>query len=238
MAGAGYRTWTAGEVVTASNVQSYLQDQTVGVYAGTAARSSAILSPSEGQVSYRTDDDVVEVYNGSAWTPVAPTNSGLIHIETQSPSGVAAVNFNNIFSSSFTNYKIFLTLFGSVQQTISMRMRASATDASGGDYNRQILEAGSTTVSGSRATNQTSWPIGQTFNNSNVETGMELTIFNPFNAKHTSLLANSVEMSGGADSNRVYQYANVHKLNTSYDGFTIFVSGTLTGKISVYGLQV
>jgi hypothetical protein len=82
MAGAGYRTWTAGEVVTASNVQSYLQDQTVGVYAGTAARSSAILSPSEGQVSYRTDDDIVEVYNGTAWTPIAPADTaGLVHIK-------------------------------------------------------------------------------------------------------------------------------------------------------------
>ena len=42
MAGAGYRTFASGEVLTSTNVQTYLMDQAVQVYAGTAARASAI----------------------------------------------------------------------------------------------------------------------------------------------------------------------------------------------------
>lgn len=71
MAGLGRKTWTALEVVTAANVQGYLQDQTVQVYAGTAARSSALgTAVSEGMASYRSDFNVLELYDGSQWVGV------------------------------------------------------------------------------------------------------------------------------------------------------------------------
>jgi len=71
MAGLGRKVFTAGEVLTAADVNGYLMDQAVQVYAGTAARGSALgTSVSEGQVTYRTDDNALEVYDGSAWVEV------------------------------------------------------------------------------------------------------------------------------------------------------------------------
>ncbi len=70
MAGLGKKTFTAGEVLTASDVNGYLMDQSVMVFGGTAARSSAIPTPTEGMMSYRTDDNVVEVFDGSAYVGV------------------------------------------------------------------------------------------------------------------------------------------------------------------------
>ncbi len=71
MAGLGRKTWTAGEVVTAANLQGYIQDQVVQVYAGTAARSSALgTAVSEGMVSYLTDTNALQYYSGSAWVDV------------------------------------------------------------------------------------------------------------------------------------------------------------------------
>lgn len=69
MAGAGYRTFASGEVLTSTNVQTYLMDQMVQVYAGTAARASAIPSPSTGMVAYATATGL-QVFNGSAWVNV------------------------------------------------------------------------------------------------------------------------------------------------------------------------
>jgi hypothetical protein len=66
VAGAGRKTFTAGEVLTASDVQNYLQDQMVMNFAGTAARASAIPSPTEGMVAH-IGGGTVEVYDGSAW---------------------------------------------------------------------------------------------------------------------------------------------------------------------------
>jgi hypothetical protein len=76
MAGLGRRTFAPGEVLTASNVMNYLQDQVVQNYAGTAARGSAIGSAvSQGMVSYLDDTNSLEVYKttGTAvagWEPV------------------------------------------------------------------------------------------------------------------------------------------------------------------------
>jgi hypothetical protein len=72
MAGLGRKVFTAGDVLTASQVQDYLQDQTIMVFAGTAARSSAIPAPTEGMFAITKDDDELDYYNGSAWTPALP----------------------------------------------------------------------------------------------------------------------------------------------------------------------
>ena len=69
MSGAGYRTFQSGEVLTSTNVQTYLMDQAVQVYSGTAARSSAVPSPSTGMVAYSTATGL-QVFNGSAWASV------------------------------------------------------------------------------------------------------------------------------------------------------------------------
>lgn len=80
--GSGFRTFQSGEVLTSSNVQNYLMDQSVMVFAGTAARSSAIASPEEGMITYDTSTDLLEVYNGSKYKAFASmgtaTTSGSI----------------------------------------------------------------------------------------------------------------------------------------------------------------
>ena len=75
MAGLGRRTFTAGEVLTAANVQNYLQDQAVMVFAGTAARASAIPTPTEGMVTYQTDTNQLTYYDGANWDQIAPLDS-------------------------------------------------------------------------------------------------------------------------------------------------------------------
>lgn len=66
-AGLGFKTFTTGEVLTAADTNGYLM-QGVLVFASSAARSAAVTSPQEGQYSYLKDTDVLEFYNGTAWT--------------------------------------------------------------------------------------------------------------------------------------------------------------------------
>ena len=69
MAGSGWRTFTAGAVLTAAQVQNYLQDQVVQVYATTSARSSALgTAVSAGMVSFITGTEGLDVYTHGAWT--------------------------------------------------------------------------------------------------------------------------------------------------------------------------
>ncbi len=76
MAGLGRKVFTAGEVLTAANVQDYLQDQVVQVYASAAARSSVIgTATTEGMVTYLADTNTIQVATGTAtWVDVYPAS--------------------------------------------------------------------------------------------------------------------------------------------------------------------
>ena len=67
MAGAGYKQWTTGAVLTSSDMNTYVGDQVVMVFASSSARSSAVSSPTEGMVSYLSDTNAIEYYDGSSW---------------------------------------------------------------------------------------------------------------------------------------------------------------------------
>lgn len=72
MAGAGYKLFNTGDVLTAAQVNTYLQEQAVMRFANAAARTTALSGVlAEGMVSYLMDTDAVEVYNGSAWVSTA-----------------------------------------------------------------------------------------------------------------------------------------------------------------------
>jgi len=99
MAGAGYKLFSTGDVLSASDVNLYLQQQTVMVFASAAARTTALASVlAEGMVTYLKDTDVVEIYTGAAWVslddPNAIQNSIVTakgNIITATASGVPAV---------------------------------------------------------------------------------------------------------------------------------------------------
>lgn len=71
MAGAGFKTFSAGEVLLASEVNTYLMQQAVMVFGSSAVRATAIASPSEGMLAYLQDTNAVEKYTGADWEPVA-----------------------------------------------------------------------------------------------------------------------------------------------------------------------
>lgn len=78
MAGAGYKLFTTGSVLTAAEVNTYLQEQTVMVFADATARTAALSGVlAEGMITYLKSTDAVEVYNGSAWVNVASDQTPL-----------------------------------------------------------------------------------------------------------------------------------------------------------------
>jgi hypothetical protein len=73
-AGQGFKTFATGDVLTAADTNGYLM-QGVWVFADSAARTAAVTSPQEGNMSYLKSDDTVYYYSGSAWVAVAGTPS-------------------------------------------------------------------------------------------------------------------------------------------------------------------
>jgi hypothetical protein len=61
------KVFTAGEVLAASDVNSFLMNQMVMTFAGTAARGSAIGSATEGMLTYLADSKTFEYWNGTSY---------------------------------------------------------------------------------------------------------------------------------------------------------------------------
>jgi len=73
---AGFRTFGAGAVLTAEQVNTFLMSQSIPVFASAAARDAAITSPSEGQHCFLRDVDALQFYTGSAWVAAGGAGGG------------------------------------------------------------------------------------------------------------------------------------------------------------------
>ena len=72
MAGAGFKTWSTGDVLTASDLNTYVMEQSIMVFATETTRDAALTSPTDGMFAYTTTTpaDTLSYYNGSAWVAV------------------------------------------------------------------------------------------------------------------------------------------------------------------------
>ena len=197
MAGLGRRTFNAGEVLTAANVQNYLQDQAVMVFGGTAARSSAIPTPSEGMVTYRSDQDVLEFYTGSIYKSVSDELVNYTRNTSASVSLTGSTETAFMSSPSWTPianrlYECTVTI-GAVQKTtgagnITIRLRK---DSVTGTVLDEVLY--SAQPSGSI------WPHSKTFLLTSTQMGTSA--FVPFLTVQTNTngmsASNSAISSGG-----------------------------------------
>lgn len=87
MAGAGYKLFNTGDVLTAAQVNTYLQEQVVMVFANAAARTTALSGVlAEGMVTYLKDTDALEIYSGAAW--VGYGSGDITGITTGATSGL------------------------------------------------------------------------------------------------------------------------------------------------------
>ena len=62
-----------GYPLPASDINTYLMDQSVMTFASTTARTSAIATPSEGMLTWLEDSNKFSYYTGSAWADLIPT---------------------------------------------------------------------------------------------------------------------------------------------------------------------
>lgn len=65
--GAGFKVWSTGDLINASDFNNYIQEQVVMVFDDSTARDSAVSSPEEGMFCYLKDTNVLQFYSGSAW---------------------------------------------------------------------------------------------------------------------------------------------------------------------------
>jgi len=63
----GFKVFAVGEVLTAADVNDYLMEQSIGIFASSTTRDAQITSPIEGQFAYLADSNTLTYYSGSSW---------------------------------------------------------------------------------------------------------------------------------------------------------------------------
>ena len=103
MAGAGFKVYATGDLITATEFNTYLQEQVIMVFADSSARDSAISSPSEGMFAYLKDTNALMFYNGSSWASfIGEGDITGVTITTSATSGLSggATATSGAFSST------------------------------------------------------------------------------------------------------------------------------------------
>ena len=225
------KVFVAGEILTAADVNTNLMDQAVMVFDSSAARGSAIPTPSEGMVTYLKDIDELQKFDGSAFVSIAPS----FLTATSTFSGVSSVSINNCFSADFTNYRFVANLTGSdtggVQ--VSVKMRASGTDDST-NYSGVSHYGTSSAISRETRSASTAGAFFTVLGNRNA--GVDGVFYRPFQAAATNI---TDTFTAFATSNF---FAGIngseHNVSSACDGFSVIpASGTMSGTIRVYGIE-
>jgi hypothetical protein len=206
----------------------------VGVlpFADSAARATAIPSPTDGQFTYLQDTNTPEFYNGSAYVPVG-TAPGLVLISSDTFTTAGSVAINNCFNGTYRNYKIMLDYAGNTSTNVSLRMRVSGSDNStANSYLTQTVRGSATTAS---AFQQTDNEADQAFLAGDTTTaGISCEVFKPFLAEPTVWIN-----TGRSRDDYCGVFTVRHNQSTSYDGFSILPDGatTITGVVKIYGYK-
>ena len=155
---------------------------------------------------------------------------GLVWINTTTFSAVSSQSLNNVFSSTYDNYRILINATGSADDNTNFRLRVGGVDNStANSYIRQFVRAESTTVTGSTSTSNLSF-IGDTYIAGSI---FIIDIFSPFLTTRTKLISQNWR-----GTSAVIFLGSDHNQTVSYDGFSILPnSGTITGTITIYGYK-
>jgi len=131
MAGAGYKLFATGDVLTSSQVNTYLMQQSIMVFASSAARTSALSGVlAEGMYSYLTDTNSTEYYDGASWVgisvPEVLSNKILVSPEERTTISATA-STGTINYDSLTQSVLYYTTNASANWTINVRGNSSTT---------------------------------------------------------------------------------------------------------------
>ena len=185
----------------------------------------------DGATAIETLGDAIDA---SMNTALGTKKAGMVLLNTTSFSAVSAQAINDVFSSTYDNYRILLDLTGSTTLTLSMRFRIAGADNLTSNYYYQYIQGNSTTVNGARAAASTSWVLDGGLGTDRFNYVLDLA--NPNLATTKSMIELGSQNYSAAASIKTFFASYGFGATTSFTGFSLITStGNITGTVSVYG---
>ena len=203
-AGLGFKTFVTGDVLTAGDTNGYLM-QGVWVFADAAARTAAVTSPQEGNMSYLKDTNSTEYYTGSAWAPVSAGGGKVLQV-VMGTTTTAVSNSTNTYADTTLTATITPTL--ATSKVLVLVSQNGLNKSNGNAANRmtmRLLRGGTQIVYVSDGTGNTASAMQlQSATNSvnyldspatTSATTYKTQFLNPGNAASVAVQVNGTEMS-------------------------------------------
>lgn len=148
---------------------------------------------------------------------------GLVHIATESVSAGSGISFDNVFSASYSAYRIVVR----ANQILTARLRNNGTDDTGTNYIRQYINGTSSSVTAGRHT-ATSWDFG----GSSGDKFVVVDLYEPAASVITIGMGHIAGYPSSALEIAVASY--YHTQASGYDGISL-LGTSITATASIYG---
>jgi hypothetical protein len=224
-----YAPFNVGDAVAKT-----LIDAKGDLLAGTADNTAGRLAVgTNGQVLVADSGETT----GLKWNDPGSVG-GLVHIQTQSYSGVGSVNFDNVFSSVYDNYRILIkNQFASGTPNLNLRLRNNGTDDNAVQYRMSsvFFRPASATVNIANGSGASETAFTVLMGATNFGTSV-IDISSPFLVERTNINFQATGLDGTSYMQIIGSGANGTGL--SVDGFNLISSsGNISGTASVYGYR-
>ena len=162
-------------------------------------------------------------------------NSGLVFVASTTFSGSSGVEMSNCFSSTYDNYKILITYYGSSGGNTAWQMMTGTNTKDNGSVYYRFGYYWQSSIVTLNAGPNTSDFITNHGTTSSIFSAAEITCFRP---NVSGVRTSSFVQSYDAASSLVITTNQTVATTTAYTGFYVFPSsGTITGTITIYGYR-
>jgi len=148
------------EVLTAAEMTQV--NTGIPVFATTTTRDAAFGGAgekvlAEGQFAYIEASNATQYYDGSTWQTLGAT-PGMTLVTAGSTSAASTLTLDNVFTSSYRNYKLFIDGVTSADDIdVPLKFRAGGATNSNSNYTRQSISGAASGVTRSITSNGTSF---------------------------------------------------------------------------------
>jgi hypothetical protein len=157
--------------------------------------------------------------------------AGITLIDELAFSASQTINVNDVFSSTYKNYRVFITGTSTSSNPLTMRLRLSGTDTSTDYTNQSLIVDATSTTARRNYTGNDDWQLGDI--NADAAT-FEISIFNPNIADKTGYsCTNGLLLS--SINNLTESFTGFQTAGTQFTGFTLLSASNATGTVLVYG---
>jgi hypothetical protein len=164
---------------------------------------------------------------------------GMVKLASVAFSGVSSQSVNNVFSATYDNYRIFVTITSAnTVAGCNIRLRNAGSDNSTTSYRYAHTFIG--TESGQtqqlQLSNNDTQMQGVRLDNSTATFDMSLDIGQPFKTAFTTFKGQATAcVIDGTNRGEIKNMNGFFIDSLSFDGFSLISTATFTGTVSVYG---